>query len=286
MSGNVRDLHPCFGKKTNKGRIHLPVCPACNIECRFCDRKINDTEMRPGVTSAILTPEEASDLVGRALEACPAITVAGIAGPGDSLVGNNAVKTFEFIREKYPGLLKCLSTNGLLLSERAEELIFLGVDTLTVTVNAVDPAILKQIVAGIVYHGRRYEEEEAAEILIRNQLEGIRKMAAHSVTIKVNTVLIPEINGGHIGEIAKTVAEAGAQLYNIIPLIPQNGFAHLPEPTCMQIEAARAEAEPYIEVFRHCQRCRADAAGIPGKVDVGEQIYLKKLQVKETFSHG
>ena len=37
--------HPCFGPdKQNKGRIHLPVAPGCNIECRFCDRKINKTE--------------------------------------------------------------------------------------------------------------------------------------------------------------------------------------------------------------------------------------------------
>ena len=55
----VRELHPCFGAKQNRGRIHLPVAPGCNLECRFCDRKINEEENRPGVTARVIQPEEA-----------------------------------------------------------------------------------------------------------------------------------------------------------------------------------------------------------------------------------
>ena len=122
MSGNVikeqvRANHPCFGYARNKGRIHLPVCPACNIECKFCDRKINTYEDRPGVTGELLSPQEAVDALGRALEICPDITVAGIAGPGDTLATNGAIETFRLIRERYPNILKCMSTNGLLLNE-------------------------------------------------------------------------------------------------------------------------------------------------------------------------
>ena len=291
MSGNVikeqvRANHPCFGYARNKGRIHLPVCPACNIECKFCDRRINTYEDRPGVTGELLSPQEAVDALGRALEICPDITVAGIAGPGDTLATNGAIETFRLIREKYPKLLKCMSTNGLLLNERAQELIDLGIDTLTVTVNAVDPAIQAKIISGIFYHGKRYEGEEAAKILIENQLAGIRKMAQAGVTVKVNTVLIMEINRGHIREIAKAVSEAGATMYNIIPLIPQHRFRDYAEPQCVDIDGARREAEEFIDVFRHCQRCRADAVGIPGQKDYGDQIYLKRLNPKETFSHG
>lgn len=282
----VREQHPCFGYARNKGRIHLPVCPACNIECNFCDRKMNTYENRPGVAGEILTPPEAVDALRRALEICPDISVAGIAGPGDTLATDGAVETFRLIGERYPQLLKCMSTNGLLLDERADELIALGIDTLTVTVNAVDPKIQAKIISGIYYHGKRYEGEEGAEILIKNQLAGIRKMAAAGVTIKVNTVLIIEINRNHIREIAKAVAEAGATMYNIIPLIPQHKFRDYQEPSCVDIDGARREAEEYIDVFRHCQRCRADAVGIPGGRDYGDQIYLKRLNPKETFSHG
>lgn len=282
----VKEQHPCFGAKKNKGRIHLPVCPVCNIECKFCEREINDYEKRPGVASTIITPEEAANSIGRALEFCPQITVAGIAGPGDTLASNGAIDTFRLIKDQYPELLKCMSTNGLLLNERAEELIELGIDTLTVTVNAIDPKIQAQIISGIHYHGKWYEGEEAAEILIHNQLEGIRKMTAAGVVVKVNTVLIVEINRDHIKEIAQAVSDAGATMYNIIPLIPQHELANCIEPECGDIDGARAEAEAYIDVFRHCQRCRADAVGIPGGQDFGDQIYLKRLAVKETFSHG
>lgn len=283
---SIKNIHPCFGSVPNKGRIHLPVCPNCNIQCNFCDRKINDYEERPGVTATILKPEEALETIARALALCPDITVAGIAGPGDTLASDRAIVTFRLIGDRYPGLLKCMSTNGLLLYEKAEELINLGINTLTVTVNAVDPEILAKIVSKIVYHGITYEGEEAGNILIRNQLAGIRKMAEAGVTVKVNTVLINEINRNHIRDVAKAVKDAGAALYNIIPLIPTHKLAHCKAPECADIDGARREAEEFIDVFRHCSHCRADAAGIPGRLEIGSQVYVKPLILKETFSHG
>ena len=290
MSNTYKDLqnsHPCFGgHKNNAGRIHLPVSPGCNIACRFCDRTINDVEERPGVTSKILTPEEASDIVSKALDICPDIKVAGIAGPGDTLASDNAFNTFRLIKEKYPDLIKCMSTNGLLLNERAQEVIDVGIDSLTVTVNAIDPKIEAKLNSFIIYHGKKIEGEEGARILIENQLAGIRKVAAAGITVKVNTVLVPDINGDHIEDIAKAVSEAGAKIYNIIPLIPQHELKDQTAPTCKDIEGARVKASKYIDVFRHCQHCRADAVGVPGKSEFGDQIYQRKLGAKETFSHG
>ena len=290
MSNTYKDLqnsHPCFGgHKSNTGRIHLPVSPGCNIACRFCDRSINDVEDRPGVTSKVLNPEDCEEILKKALEICPDIKVAGIAGPGDTLATDRALRTFRIVKEKFPDLIKCMSTNGLLLSEKAEEVIDIGIDSLTVTVNAVDPKIEEKLNAYIIYHGEKIEGEKGAEILIKNQLEGIRKVAAAGITVKVNTVLVPEINGDHIEEIAKTVKEAGAKIYNIIPLIPQHELKDYAAPTCPQIDEARIKALKYIDVFRHCQHCRADAVGVPGKSEFGDQIYQRRLNVKETFSHG
>ena len=282
----VRELHPCFGARQNRGRIHLPVCPGCNIECRFCDRTQNDVEMRPGVTSRVIEPEEAVAYVEKARRFCPEISVVGIAGPGDTLASDRAIETFKAIGSRFPDLLKCMSTNGLLLEEKAQALIDLGLDTLTVTVNAVAPAIEAHIIRGIIYHGKRYEGEEAAAILIHHQLAGIRKVAAAGIVVKVNTVLINEINRFHIREVARTVAEAGASMYNIIPLIPQADLAWCSVPTCAEIESARAEAGKYIDVFRHCQHCRADAVGVPGRSEYGRQVWQDTFRVKETFSHG
>ena len=280
--------HPCFamGKKGTNGRIHLPVSPGCNIECRFCDRQINDYEDRPGVTGSILRPEEVTDIIKRSLDVCSDISVVGIAGPGDTLATDNALKTFRIVKENFPKLIKCMSTNGLLLPEKADEIIEVGIDSLTVTVNAVDPEIEAKLNDGIHYHGEYYSGVEAATILIRNQLEGIKKVSDAGITVKVNTVLVPGINDDHIEMIAKTVKEHGASIYNIIPLIPQHKLKDVPAPKCAEIDLARQKAEKYIDVFRHCQHCRADAIGVPGEKDYGDQIYLRRISVKDTFSHG
>lgn len=280
--------HPCFGArcKHNKGRMHLPVAPGCNIECRFCDRKINEDRQVPGNTSAVIKPEDACGFIEKAVALVPELTVIGIAGPGDTLATPYALDTFRLVKKEYPNLIRCMSTNGLLLDEKADEVIEAGIQTLTVTVNSVDPEVEAKINAKISYHGKIYTGVEAAEILIKNQLSGIRKVTEAGVLVKVNTVLVPGVNDHCIEQTARAVREAGALIYNIIPLIPQNGFKDTPAPTPAQLRKAQEDAEPFINVFRHCAHCRADAIGVPGVYDVGSKIYLNKVNFKETFSHG
>jgi nitrogen fixation protein NifB len=281
----IKRLHPCLGRENNKGRMHLPVSPACNIFCRFCDRKIDDgAEMRPGISRTLVKPEDAPARVAEALELCPEITVVGIAGPGDTLATDHACRAFRAIGERFPHLIRCMSTNGLLLPEKIRDVLDAGVRTLTVTVNAVDPVILSRLNDGIVYRGAFLTGEEAGLILIKNQLEGIRLAAEAGLIVKVNTVLVPEINGRHIRAVARAVAKRGASIYNIIPLIPQHKLSELPEPSCAEIDRARGDAEDCIPVFRHCQHCRADAVGLLGGRDFGDRIY--QTRVAETFSHG
>jgi nitrogen fixation protein NifB len=285
----LANRHPCFSGEANfnYGRIHLPVSPVCNIRCRFCKRAFNKTEDRPGVAAELLRPADAPDLVEKALRICPQITVAGIAGPGDTLASEHALETFRLIHRKYPDLINCLSTNGLLLERRAAELWGLGVGTVTVTVNAVDPLILERICAGILLDGRSYEGAEAASLLIEAQKRGIRKAADLGMLVKINTVLIPGVNDTHIGKIAGTAANLGAGICNIIPLIPQFEFAGFPAPDCIELARAREAAERYLPVFRHCQHCRADAAGIPGRADLSSLLYgLGLRDFEQTFSHG
>ena len=74
---------------------------------------------------------------------------------------------------------------------------------------------------------------------------------------------------------------------NIIPLIPQHGMADKREPTCAEMNAAREAAAPYLDVFRHCKRCRADAAGVVGKnQDISKLLYGEKTPSGDSFSRG
>ncbi|MDR1024198.1 MAG: radical SAM protein [Treponema sp.] len=311
---HISSRHPCFSGEANvnRGRIHLPVSPACNIQCRFCKRVFNKAappresapresapeesaqresggaagwEQRPGVSARLLRPEEAPDLVRRALELCPEITVAGIAGPGDTLATGHALETFAVIHREFPRLINCLSTNGLLLERYADDLFRVGVRTVTVTVNAVDPLILDKICSQVIVDGKTYKGPEGAAILIEAQKRGIRRAAALEILIKINIVFVPSINGDHIGDIARTAAECGAGIVNIIPLIPQYEFAGFPAPDCVELARARTAAENYLPVFRHCQHCRADAVGVPGREDLSSLFYGRR-EFAETFSHG
>ncbi len=264
---HITKIHPCYNEKLHDkvGRAHVPIAPSCNIGCNFCDRSLHNKEdMRPGVAGCILSPDEAIEHVDKIMKEEP-ISVVGVAGPGDSLDNDNTFEFFKKIDKKHPEMIKCMSTNGLLLPDKIDQIAECKLNSVTVTVNAVDPEILKDIVGFIHYHGEVYQGIEAAQILIKNQLEGIEALDELGIVVKVNSVLIPGLNDEHIKDIAKEVSNRGASLMNVLPLIPLNKMKDYPRPDCMLIEKVREEVEEYIPVFRACTQCRADAYGIPGK---------------------
>jgi nitrogen fixation protein NifB len=262
--------HPCFGGNHHKnGRMHLAVAPRCNIKCGYCSRKHDcANENRPGVASRILTPTEAMEKVREVMASellGPIIKVIGIAGPGDPLANQETFDTFGMIGDEFPHLIKCMSTNGLLLPEKVDLLNELNLCSLTVTVNALDPVIGASIYSFINYHGKRYSGVEAAEILIANQLEGIRMAVAYGMTVKVNTVFIPGVNDGQIPLLARKIKGLGATVMNVMPIIPQADFSHIAPPDPKQMEEIRTVNEKIIGQMKHCQHCRADAVGLIGQ---------------------
>ncbi|MDR3153946.1 MAG: radical SAM protein [Deltaproteobacteria bacterium] len=283
---NIKD-HPCFSARCQPqtGRIHLPVAPRCNIFCRFCARGITKGAALPGNAQRILSPREAAAAVETALLLCPDIKVAGVAGPGDPLAGSESLEALSLVRERHPEIIACLSTNGLELFASMEGLMAAGVQTVTVTVNAVDPAILARLNRGVLVGGRFIGGTEGASILIAAQERGVREAARNSMTVKANMVLAPGINSGHAGEVARAVRAWGADIMNIIPLIPAHDFSRVPAPTPEEYAAASDAAARHIPVKTNCRRCRADACGIPGLSDFSEAVYGASGP-QETFSHG
>ena len=263
---HITKAHPCFNEKMHDkvGRAHVPVAPKCNIFCNFCTRDINNEEDRPGVTSCVMKPDAAIDHINEVTAEGP-ISVVGVAGPGDSLANEETFEFFEKLASEQPDLIKCMSTNGLLLPKYADKLAELGVNSVTVTINAIDPDIAVDIYSFIKYEGKIYKDYDAVNILIKNQLDGVEKAAANGMVVKVNSVLIPGLNDEHIVEIAKEVKKRGASLMNFLQLIPLAKLKHYPRPDCSMMEKVREEVEEIIPVFRACTQCRADAYGIPGK---------------------
>jgi len=260
--------HPCFNAKVKGqyGRVHLPVAPKCNIKCNYCNRKYDCVnESRPGVTSTILSPDQALYYMDKVLEKEPRISVAGIAGPGDPFANaDETLETMRLIREKYPETILCLASNGMNLTPYVEELAEIRVSHVTVTVNAVDAAIGKNIYSWVrdgkvIYHGL-----QAAELLLARQLHAIRKLKEHGLAVKINTIVIPGVNDHHILDVARTMKELGADLLNCMAMFPNvdTVFEDVPEPSKQEMADIRNKAEKYLPQMRHCTRCRADAVGL------------------------
>lgn len=264
--------HPCYSGAAHGryGRVHVPVAPRCNIKCNYCIRRFAcPNENRPGVTTRVIGVDEAVGVIGQAVAAEPRLKVLGVAGPGDALANQATFDLFDRARREFPVLTRCLSTNGLLLLDRLDDLERVGITALTITINAVDPAIGEQIYSHVRYRGVTYRGREGFHVLARNQLEGLRQAARRGMVVKVNSVLIPGVNDQHLVDVARLVKALGAYTLNVIPLIPMSRFAHLPEPTDAEVDRVRDACAAVITQFRNCVRCRADAIGVPGEEACG-----------------
>ena len=257
--------HPCYSGGCQNARIHLPVAPACNISCNYCNRRFDCiNESRPGVTSEVLKPEEALDRFLKVKSKFNNLKVVGIAGPGDALANfENTKRTLKLIRENDPDVTFCLSTNGLMLPHYAEALAELGVTHVTVTINTIDPKIGAKIYKSISYQGVRLDGEKGADVLINNQLAGVRRLIELGIITKINTVMIKGINDKHIEEVVKKVKDIGAFINNIMPLIPAPGsaFENMPLTSNKELNELRAACEVHLKQMYHCRQCRADAIG-------------------------
>lgn len=272
MTMKAASDHPCFGGDHSKaGRIHLPVAPGCNIKCGFCERRFDcANESRPGVTSRVLTPEQAIErvrLVKRHMErqGGPQLKVVGIAGPGDPLANPKTFETFKLVRETFPEMTLCLSTNGLRLPEMIGTLNNLGLHSLTVTINAISADTGAKVYEWIKYDGRRLSGQEAANVLLERQLEGVRLAASAGMLVKINHVYIPGVNDHETLDLAVKVRGLGASMMNIIPVIPIGQFKEVLPPSSAVMDMVRNQAELILSQARHCKQCRADAAGIVGQ---------------------
>jgi len=259
--------HPCFDGEAHDrvGRVHLPVAPRCNIQCNFCERRVcaNLTIQHPGWTAKVLSVPEAVELVRSIVYSGEENFVVGVAGPGDPLANEETFEALRTIHDRYPQILKCISTNGLLLQEKLPQILAAGVSALTVTVNAPDSAIGKGIYSWVRYRETVYRGQEAAEFLITSQLHGIKMAIDAGLSLKVNTVLILGVNDQHMVKLGLLLREAGVKLMNIMPLIPSGMMKGHRAPTCDELRRARQACEAVIPQFYRCEQCRADVVYLP-----------------------
>lgn len=266
-------LHPCFNEeaKHKYARVHLPVAPHCNIQCNYCNRLYDCcNESRPGVTSSVLKPLQASYYFKALKQKLDNLSVVGIAGPGDPFANpNETLTTIELIEKEYPDMIFCLSSNGLDLAPHIDRIAKLNVSHVTITINSLNADTLEKIYSWVRYGNKTYKGKEAAQILLERQLYCINKLKEKGIIVKINTVVIPGINDADIEELAQKVSAMGADTMNCIPMYPTAGtlFENIKEPSKELMKQIKSQISKYIKPMGHCARCRADAAGLLGHDD-------------------
>ncbi|WP_239393590.1 nitrogenase cofactor biosynthesis protein NifB [Frankia sp. CiP3] len=271
--------HPCYSQEAHQyyARMHVPVAPGCNIQCNYCNRKFDcANESRPGVTSRLLSPQEALAKVKRVASEIKQMSVLGVAGPGEPLA--NARRTFatmELVARDCPDIKLCVSTNGLTLVDHVDRIEQLGIDHVTITINMTDPEVGARIYPWITFRGKRYTGTEASKILSERQLEGLAALTERKILCKVNSVMIPGVNDEHLVEVSRTVKGMGAFLHNVMPLVsaPEHGTHYgltgQRGPTPQELKALQdrcaGDDGAQMTMMRHCRQCRADAVGLLGE---------------------
>jgi len=259
--------HPCYTEDASLryGRVHLAVASRCNLGCNYCERYLGAAAFLvggPGSAEQMLSPTEALERVTE-IKARGWLRVVGIAGPGEPLANPETLKTLRLVADAHPDLLLCLSTNGLLLSERLDDLVQIGVRAVTVTVNTVRAETAYALYDWARIEGRLLTGHKPAEDVLSRQWDGLARAAQAGLLVKVNSVLVPGINDDDLANVAKRAAGLRVARHNIMPLIPRGRMRERRAPTSGELEAVRSQCERWLVQFRGCQQCRADVIAPP-----------------------
>jgi nitrogen fixation protein NifB len=229
-----------------------------------------------------LSPSEAIERVSALVGRNEKLTVVGIAGPGDPLANDATFETMAMIHREFPDLTLCVSTNGLCLPDRIEDLMRAGVRSITITINALTHIVAEKVYSWVSYRGKNLSGRHAAEQIVINQQRGLINAIDAGFMVKVNTVYIPGVNDAEIPLIAWFAGLKGADIQNIIPLIPQAEFAGLQRPSNDMVTKLRSKCSPHIEQMTHCRQCRADACGALGE-DKDMELEVLNARIGEEY---
>lgn len=159
-----------YGRKIDYMRIS--ITDRCNLRCRYCIPEGVDLD----TMGDLLTYEEIETVVRCAVKL--GITHVKITG-GEPLVRRGAPSLIGKIKNISGIETVTLTTNGVYLKEKLDELIANRLDGVNVSLDTMDPVCYQKITGRDCFH---------------QVMEGIEAAAARGIPTKINTVLVPEYN--------------------------------------------------------------------------------------------
>ncbi len=247
---------PCLGTdaRNASGRLHLPVAPRANTMSKFSS---------PACGKKAITPAEALQLLTRAQEKGLEFSIVGITGPGEPFAFPELTfETLELVREKYPEMTLCLTTNGINGAQYAEKCKALSLSHVSVTVNAVDPEVAMELYAWVRPGKKTLQSKDGCEFLIKEQAAAVSAFKDAGLPVKINTTVYPGVNDAHLDAISRTMALLGADAIQVDPYVPLGkciwpGETPLEAPSDAIMEKAKAAAALHLPLSEASGTCSA-----------------------------
>ena len=162
--------------------LRISITDRCNFRCNYCmppDQFSSNHEFLP--RSEILSFEEITLIVKSMLSlGLKKVRITG----GEPLLRKDICTLISMIRECDSNLDIALTTNGSLLSKFAEDLAKSGLDRVTVSIDAIDDKMLREI------SNSNVSSQEIVDGIIAAKNSGLK--------VKVNTVVIKDFNENQI----------------------------------------------------------------------------------------
>ena len=162
--------------------LRISITDRCNFRCSYCmppDQFSNNHEFLP--RSEILSFEDITLIVKSMLSlGLKKVRITG----GEPLLRKDICTLISMIRECDSDLDIALTTNGSLLSKFAEDLAKSGLDRVTVSIDAIDDKMVREI------SNSNVSSQEIVDGIIAAKNSGLK--------VKVNTVVIKDFNENQI----------------------------------------------------------------------------------------
>ncbi len=162
--------------------LRISITDRCNFRCNYCmppDQFPSNHEFLP--RSEILSFEDITLIVKSMLSlGLQKVRITG----GEPLLRKDICKLISMIRECDPNLDIAMTTNGSLLSKYADELAKSGLNRVTVSIDAIDDQLIREI--------------SNSNVSSKKIIDGIIAAQNAGLKIKINTVIIKHFNEDQI----------------------------------------------------------------------------------------
>jgi cyclic pyranopterin phosphate synthase len=176
--------------------LRISITDRCNFRCVYCmPKEVFGRDYAFLERTALLSFEEIQRVAR--IFAQLGVRKVRITG-GEPLVRRNVEQLIAMLKEIEPTLELALTTNGVLLQQKAEALEAAGLDRVTVSLDSVDDATFKAL--------------NDVDFPVQKVLDGIDAAAAAGLPVKINAVVKRGVNDDGIVGLAERFRNTGHTL--------------------------------------------------------------------------